>query len=61
MTKKDYVLIAEVLKRMAEDKAYCFDNYEDVKKIAGRFCNVLKKENPKFDENRFIQACLPTV
>lgn len=46
MTKKDYQAIAE-----------CFKDRADAYNIALRLCVVLKKDNPRFDEERFLYAC----
>lgn len=59
MTRRDFVLIANVLKKLGEDGAHCFDNAQDRKWIAGRFADALEATNPAFDANRFIKACLP--
>lgn len=46
MTKKDYVLIAGILKSNKAQHG-----------ILNDFANALKRDNPKFDEIKFFQAC----
>jgi hypothetical protein len=54
MTKKDYVLIAKVLKDSSE-----LERIEPVvfKLVCKRFSKVLANENPRFDRGRFLTAC----
>lgn len=61
MTRRDYVLIAGVLKSLGQDEAHCFDNEEDRTAIAMRFADALSAENPAFDGIRFIQATIPNA
>jgi hypothetical protein len=68
MTRKDYVLIAEVLAQMSRDLASTgFEN--DTAKailtgerlathaIAHRIADQLHQDNTRFDRKRFIDAC----
>lgn len=68
MTRKDYVLIAEVLAQMSRDLASTgFEN--DIAKailtgerlathaIAHRIADQLHQDNTRFDRKRFIDAC----
>ena len=49
MTRKDFILIAEVIKKSRiKNKIY----------LAGLFADYLIYTNPMFDRNRFINACL---
>ena len=52
MTRKDYVETAQILKDHD-------DLVEDIilHSIAQDFANYFKKDNPRFDENRFFIAC----
>jgi hypothetical protein len=50
MTKKDYVLIAEVIAKMTSLGA-------DQEYVADLFAAKLARENPKFDTKRFLKAC----
>lgn len=56
MTRRDYVLIAEVLKTLGQDAAHCFDSGHDRYAIADRFASALAATNPAFDAGRFIDA-----
>lgn len=56
MTRRDYVLIAKVLKRLGEESAHCFDSASDRQSIAHAFAEALRDENPRFDTVRFVKA-----
>lgn len=49
MTRKDYILIAAALARLADsaDKASC----------AQALTYALANDNPRFDRERFLKAC----
>lgn len=68
MTRKDYILLAGVLAQMSRDIASTgFEN--DTAKailtgerlathaIAHRLADQLRQDNPRFDRQRFIDAC----
>ena len=52
MTKKDYILIASVLKQYNESyiKGWDFNIFE-------AFADILAKDNNKFDKIKFYKAC----
>ena len=50
MTRKDYVLIAEVLRNQA------FISKVDFELLVEDFADALAKENPRFDRERFLVA-----
>lgn len=50
------MLIAEVLKDLGQDAAYCFDSGHDRYAIADRFASALAATNPSFDAGRFLDA-----
>ncbi len=50
MSRKDFVLIAEVIRTCKIDKTS-----KDV--VINRFCAELRGTNPLFDSSRFIAAC----
>lgn len=58
MTRKDYILIARVFRQAQED------NYGDSSANAGieyasdLLADALAKENPRFDRDKFIKACV---
>ena len=52
MTRKDYVMIADVIKNLDE----CIDSYGlDV--LVENMSDALAKDNPRFDRARFLAAC----
>lgn len=58
MTRKDYKLIAEVLKSANENWAGWNEKPEEV--IAGTarsLATKLAQENPRFDRAKFLEAC----
>jgi hypothetical protein len=57
MTRKDFVIIAKVLKGLNEDRAHCFDNEQDRKIVARRFAEALSNTNTDFNYARFFEAC----
>jgi hypothetical protein len=51
MTRKDYVMIAEVI-------ATSWHGSEDTQAdLARNFADVLEADNPRFDRARFLAAC----
>ena len=52
MTRKDYELIARVI----SNSDGCFDEISKAFLI-DNFANELASENPRFDRNRFANAC----
>jgi hypothetical protein len=68
MTRKDYVLIAEVLAQMSRDLASTAFESDTAKAlltgerlathaIAHRLADQLHQDNNRFDRQRFIEAC----
>lgn len=55
MTRRDFVLIAEVLRRASADPAL---DRETVETIANSFIPELRKTNERFDRERFLKAAL---
>ena len=51
MTKKDYELIAEVLREYINNSDYIY--------IVADLADVFASENPRFDYNKFLEACTP--
>ncbi len=60
MTKKDFQLIADILKDY-NLSTECFEEKLQIQSIIGRFANVLGENNPLFDRNKFINACGPVM
>ena len=54
MTKKDFILIAKVLKASGKDSPM---NRCVIKDVAMNFAVELQKTNPRFDVQRFVSAC----
>ena len=70
MTRKDYVLIADTIAGLVRDIAQeQSDNLSDrgrailsgerlaTQSIAHRLADQLRQDNPRFDRQRFIEAC----
>lgn len=70
MTRKDYVLIADILAQFSRDiakdesgaltdfgRAVVSGERAAVETIAHRLAYQLQLENPRFDRKRFIDAC----
>jgi len=56
MTKKDYILIAGVINRVAEGAQ---DSYLiRLDSLIGEFKWALARDNPNFDKEKFEAACL---
>ena len=58
MTKRDYELIAEVLREYIYMEERC-DNNGWVKHIVLDLADVFASENERFDNNKFMEACTP--
>ena len=59
MTRKDYVLIAEVIKTQIE-MSIKFEEEESLvsaKNIAYDLASKISQDNPRFDRGRFLVAC----
>lgn len=56
MTRKDYILIAAALRQAIE---LCADPISRAAAgfAAGKVCNALEQDNPRFDRERFLKAC----
>jgi len=52
MTRKDYVMIAEVIKNLDE----VIDEYA-LEVLADNMADSLESDNPRFDRDRFLSAC----
>ena len=63
MSKKDYEMIADLLRSELEQIEQCQEgSYKDGQKfeatlIANRLSYALKAANPRFDRARFLKAC----
>lgn len=52
MTRKDYVILADVIKNLDE----VIDSYA-LEALAENMSDALAKDNPRFDRARFLVAC----
>lgn len=52
MTRKDYIKIAEVLRKINEE----WQTYHmDIETIINAFCDMLEADNRSFDRDKFIK------
>ena len=58
MTKKDYILLARVLKQARQALEGRLMADETIAVIAYDLCYALKQDNPRFDKERFLEAAL---
>ena len=61
MSRKDFELIAKILREICEGGGCCFDDPEDQLSIAEYFASALHRTNERFDREKFIKAALPDV
>lgn len=59
MTKKDFALIASVLRELCEDAALALDDELDQRRLVTKFQVALAKAEPNFDKDKFRSAALP--
>ena len=57
MTKKDFCLIADVIKELPSFECKQDDDVVHHSAIVERFASALAGTNPRFDRQRFIAAC----
>ena len=57
MTRKDYVLIAQILKQNSKDFIAGEDGFAVIQIIAKQLADALETDNPRFDRDRFLVAC----
>lgn len=57
MTKKQFEAVAKILgKRLAEKQRAPIGEYEVVEVLALDFAKYFAEQNPRFDEERFLEA-----
>lgn len=56
MTRKHFVLIADILKELGEASSHCFDSPGDRVAIARVFGRRLLGQNDRFDMDIFVKA-----
>ena len=54
MTRKDYVATAEILKNFGDNIE---NNFTDFLDLVYDFADMFAKDNPNFDEKKFVNAC----
>ena len=57
MTRKDYVMIAEILKANREDFVQGDEGMSLLYILSHQIANGLQEDNPRFDRARFLTAC----
>ena len=57
MTRKDYVMIAEILKANREDFVQGDEGLSLLYILSHQIANGLEADNPRFDRDRFLVAC----
>jgi len=57
MTRKDYIMIAEIIAFNQEQFVEGEDGHTLLKILANQFANELQADNPRFDRARFLAAC----
>tara|TARA_R100001082_G_C4354824_1_gene156327 strand:- start:808 stop:990 length:183 start_codon:yes stop_codon:yes gene_type:complete len=53
MTKKDYIKVANFIKQERDNGNIIIA----CRPFINSLCNTFKKDNPRFDEKKFIKAC----
>lgn len=59
MTKKDYILISNNIKKTLDsyDREHCQAQKHAIKDLALGLAQELSKDNPRFDYFKFTEAC----
>jgi hypothetical protein len=58
MTKKHYTAVAKIInKRLNEKQTAPIGEYEVVEVLALDLAHFFRDENPRFNEDRFLEAC----
>lgn len=57
MTKKDYIAIAGVIRDTVTTPSQEIHD-ETLYALIGGLCKVFANDNPRFDQDRFVAACL---
>jgi len=57
MTKKDFELIAEVLREAVEEAEGNLNQEATLESLVIDFTNILSMKNPRFDRDKFFIAC----
>jgi hypothetical protein len=57
MTRKDYVMLADILRNNREDFIEGEDGFAVIGIMAHQIADGLQADNPRFDRARFLTAC----
>jgi hypothetical protein len=57
MTRKDYQVIAQIIKQNREDFVEFEDGHTLTGIIAHQFANYAEQDNPRFNRAKFLTAC----
>lgn len=57
MTRKHFKEIAETINQLAESGHLANDYYETHFVVASAFANVCARYNPRFNRDKFMEAC----
>lgn len=61
MARKHYVLIAEAIQETKNECVKAEESTIPLSVLQDRIAQILANDNPKFNYDRFREACLPTV
>jgi hypothetical protein len=53
MSKKDYIAVAHAFSDAMEET----NDDRALRVVANRLCGVFRRDNPRFDADRFLRAC----
>ena len=57
MSRKDYVMIAEAIKRVKNEAIASGASLGGIDRVIGEFALAFAKDNERFDMHRFVTAC----
>lgn len=61
VTRKDYIALADVIERrthlVSRNRGYAVGWHDALSDVAYALCVVLRADNPRFDADRFLDAC----
>lgn len=58
MTRKDYELIASIIKRARTNAHAEHRSMSTLLAVTAMFCDALEADNPNFDRGKFQRACM---
>lgn len=57
MTRKDYIQISSVFRAEMLESGQDIFARKALARVALTLCDTMKRDNPRFDKTRFLQAC----